>query len=385
MRVLEGFGLVPEGRDPGRLKIPAAGSREGAGPRASSLREPKARRTDPIEWIVVSSRSRLRRMALALATFLVGLALARPAAAYVRTQSTRTGVPVYWTDPRIALVLSHPPASFDIGAEQIAAALRTTLAAWSAPAIPCTGLALALVGDLADQQVVGRDRRNRLVIRTDRWCSADDDCNSAGEVALTSQFYLVAPGEPQDGRIVESDIEINAVHHQWALIPDEVAGANRISGRLDLASAITHEVGHLIGLAHNCTLPGEPPAGTIDDGGDPVLPCAEADPSLIEATMYPSLGVDEIGLRTLSADDERAACDIYPTTSRPIEIFSGGGGGCSAAGSEPSSQARHPWLRVWIVFCAAWAVTGLRRGTLLRVRQHGVRTVDPQGAPDAHR
>lgn len=349
---------------------------------------------------MVFSPSSLRRSALALATVLVALGMAHPAAAYVRTQSKRTGVPVYWRDPRIALVLSRPPKDFDIDVAEIAASVRATLATWSAPAVPCTGLSLALVDGIEDPQLVDRDRRNRLVIRTDRWCSSDDDCHDPSAVALTSQFYLVAPGEPQDGRIVESDIEINAVHHQWAVIPEPSAdGGSRMSGRLDLTSAITHEVGHLIGLAHNCTLFMEEPAGTADDAGNPVLACAEADPALEEATMYPSLGIDSIALRTLSPDDARAACDIYPTTSRPIEIFSGGGGGgCSvtpetaaettiwrAPGTNGARRPQRHWVPVWLALCAALAVTGLRRRTVLRGRQHGVTTADPQGPPEAHR
>ena len=283
------------------------------------------------------------------------------ALAYARTQSETTGTPVYWSDPRIAMVLTRPPANFGIRADAIVDVVRDVLRPWSTPEIPCTSLNLALWPTLEDDDTLGRDGRNRVIFRTDDWCAhrkfEDGEFCPETAVALTSLLYWRRPGRPNDAEILEADIEVNGVSFFWAVIPEDGTIGPDIVGKLDLPSALAHEVGHLIGLAHNCTLGDEMPAGDVDDAGNPVLPCSMAPPQLAEATMYPSLEPGQFSLRSLSPDETRAACELYPSESVPIESWSGGGVGCSMrpASKTPVSAA------VWIVLLPLLLVSMPRR------------------------
>lgn len=77
----------------------------------------------------------------------------------------------------------------------------------------------------------------------------------------------------------------------------------------DLQSIITHEMGHLLGLRHSCTLAGE--SELPDCNGD-------LDPGYYEALLFPSFGVDGAGFgeikRGLGENDMgRANCLYGPT------------------------------------------------------------------------
>ena len=161
----------------------------------------------------------------------------------------------------------------------------------------------------------------------------------------------------------------------------------------------------------------------MDDQGNPVPDCSSipaAAQSLIEdATMYPFMTPFDVKLRTLTDDDARAACEMYPVGSPPLYQWTGGGGCslspelstetplCSLLMTAPSSpplsccspvwRRRRP-LRARLTSLLRWAARRLpghdrriglglrgRREGVLSARQHGGRTREPQGRARDHR
>jgi hypothetical protein len=272
-----------------------------------------------------------------------------PAAGYVRARDKMTGAPLFWLEPRQALEVARPPDGLGVSAADLREAALQAVTAWSFPKIGCTGVDLRLEPGLTDSQFAGRDGKNRIIMRTGLWCHDPDaptpllmHCYDPAALAITSMFSRANPGKLDDGQMFEADIEINAVgDYWWTLIPDGPFSARDYDTLYDLASVLTHETGHFIGLEHTCLLPGA--AVLQDDKGNETVDCdflPDADRVAIqEGTMYPRMNAADVNLRTLTADDIRAACEIYPA----MENEWSGGGGCAIA-PVPSSRGWLEWL-----------------------------------------
>jgi MYXO-CTERM domain-containing protein len=284
-----------------------------------------------------------------LASLLILLLAASPAFAFVRTTSS-TGIAVRWSsnDVHVEGPMTAPPG---MTLAETNAAVAQAAAAWSAPA--CTSLRVMTSQSLGAMPQVGNDMHAQVIVRTDRWCSGVN-CYDPQQLAITTVFTRAA-----DGEIVDADIELNAVNHQWTNIPD--SGVNPRPGAADLANVLTHELGHLLGLSDNCVLiaTGMVP---IDSSGGPAPTCATAPAGLREGTMFPDTVADDISKRTLADDDVRGICAIYPHVEAPADAsappdahltitlddggpfttpppmsMSGGKGGCQVGGGTPSA------------------------------------------------
>ena len=154
-------------------------------------------------------------------------------------------------------------------------------------------------------------------------------------------------------------MEINAVDFAWA---DLAANPAQADGRTaDFQNTLTHELGHVIGLAHNCYATSDGPAPLADNTGNPEVLCGGADTpaSVYDATMYPVVGLSDVARRTLSSDDAQAACDVYPSSQSLCGVSSSG---CSMlAGSAPIRPSRRWGVVLGGLLALSFATLALRR------------------------
>lgn len=111
--------------------------------------------------------------------------------------------------------------------------------------------------------------QNVVIVRTAAWPHP----HTAGhDIALTTTTF-----DPQTGELLDADMELNLANFDLTLGDDAVA--------YDLASVLTHETGHFLGLQHS-----------LDEA----------------ATMRPFYDMGSTELRDLAPDDVAAICALYP-------------------------------------------------------------------------
>jgi hypothetical protein len=268
-------------------------------------------------------------------------ALPAPAVAYVR-EVTASGVPVAWKHPCISMHIFVGAAPPLLTSADYAAAAVQAAAVWSYPQLACTDIRLAMTPEEAPAAEVGNDGQNVIVFRQGTWCREPTPVNDAGvaEPACYPSSALAVTTvvkNSKTGEILDTDIEFNAVNYSWG---DFEAQPDLADGRTaDFQNALTHELGHVIGLDHNCYAPADGQPRRADNNGVPEVNCY-GNPSLPDAvanaTMYPSVQLSDTLRRALSPDDSQGVCDIYPSgsdfCSADVE-----GGGCTV---EPPLRSR---------------------------------------------
>jgi hypothetical protein len=154
-------------------------------------------------------------------------------------------------------------------ATQVAA---QAFAHWSAalcsgggPAIEAHDLGPVTCGQV--QYNTGAPNQHVIVFRDDAWPYSD----SSNTIAFTTVTF-----DATDGEIFDADMEINSHDFPIAAAPPIPIGA------YDLASVLTHEAGHFLGLAHS------------------------AFPGAVMAAHY------RPGETILTADDTQGICSMYP-------------------------------------------------------------------------
>lgn len=252
-------------------------------------------------------------MRLGLAVLFLTCAAA-PALAYTQDTNPK-GVPIAMPAGECEVVLATLPIGSSFDRPTLERAVDEAIAAWSA----VSGLPVRL-------RRVATPTAGRPVITI----SDSDVVWAAAEryLALTT-----VSSHEHSGVIVSAVIDLDDVHHRFADVETD-GGLPSDAPRHDLASVITHELGHTLGLGHS------------------------TDPA---AVMYPDIAAEETRARTLSEDDRAGIVAIYrglaevpadaPADSQPAAASSqaptqtgSSGNGCSMA--PPPSPMRVPPILV---------------------------------------
>jgi hypothetical protein len=264
----------------------------------------------------------LRELALALA----GLLATTAARAYVHERSLKTHAALRWGGGVLTLTLARTAPSEDLSEVEVRRAVVAALAVWDRQSNPCSTVRLRLAEGTTANEVV-EDGTSSLSFREERWSRNGDPGVFAryppNVLARTSLYAKPRPGNPKVAEIVEADIELNAVDFRFTV--DGNSSRSPASRTRDLETVLVHEIGHILGLAHNCAMT-DAELALKDRRGHVLPPCRAASESLRRSVMFPvgALALTPL-LRDLSSDDREALCSLYPRRqlSEQKEVASG--------------------------------------------------------------
>jgi MYXO-CTERM domain-containing protein len=206
--------------------------------------------------------------------------------AYVVKQ-TSTGADVHWADGSVIMTPALTPVPSGVTTDEATIALRASVATWQA-ALDGTGVALELAPDPVTPASHVNDGVNSV-----RFAVAPDDADvEPGVLALTFISFQTGTGVA-----VDADVVMNASDFTWT------TGVTACVKEYDLESALTHELGHALGLAHAL--------------------------GHSEATMYATGQACETTKRTLADDDQAGLDSLYRTPGMTDPGM--GAGGCSTS------------------------------------------------------
>ena len=183
---------------------------------------------------------------------------------------------VYWAQPCVTYYVNRQ-GSEDLGGlpDRLLEAIEASFQTWQR--VDCGAVSFAFGGltcnehiGLEDQDITGGNQ-NLILWRDRGWEDATD------AIAVT----VLSPS-PEDGRILDADIMMNGEHFDFALLDD---ADDTVA---DVQNTLTHEIGHMIGFAHET--------------------------SIFEATMFPDATPGELSKRDLHPDDVRGLCEVYPAS-----------------------------------------------------------------------
>lgn len=189
-----------------------------------------------------------------------------------------SGIPLEWKRPCVSFAVQQDASRLrEIDFDRAHSLIEAAYANWLASS--CDGKLPSL--DIADlggvscgepQYNQGGPNANVWMFRDDRWESGGGASSGGVELAITIITF-----HPDTGEIYDADVEINS--NQIPL----TTGDQNI--QYDLASIVTHEAGHFLGLSHS---------------------------RVLDATMRENYVAGTTSLRHLSADDEAGMCAMYP-------------------------------------------------------------------------
>jgi hypothetical protein len=303
----------------------------------------------------------MRRTLLAL---LLAFGSAAPASAYVRAQN-KLGQPVFW---RGGCIFLTPTAggSTDLGEARSLEQLRVSIGRWTTATASCSYLALE-VDAPASEGGAKYDMKNRVTWIESRWGTTEDDGDyvpyDVQAAALTTIHFIESKDSPDNGQILDADIELNGVNFTFAVVGEAARPGVVVT---DVQNTLVHELGHLVGLDHTCNDDTSRRPAPIDDQGGAVPACSPQNrlpASITDATMFNFADPGETKKRIPQADDQRAWCEIYPAAADPGSCEPVNRGtrkpGCATA---PGASGSLAWLLLLpLLLVTARACSRIRR------------------------
>jgi hypothetical protein len=186
------------------------------------------------------------------------------------------GPSLYWSDREISWY-AGTALTADLENSVALEQVRQSFEEWEN--IDCSDITMPFRGQEAglkagyDQN--GGENKNVVVFLESGWPY------DRGVIAVTTNAY-----DTRSGSVLDSDIEVNG--EQFTFVNADAVCYSR-TGEMDLRNAMTHEVGHVLGLDH--------PPNTQRN---------------VDSTMYASAPPCETKKRTLADDDRMGICTIYP-------------------------------------------------------------------------
>ncbi|HKA87578.1 MAG TPA: MYXO-CTERM sorting domain-containing protein [Haliangiales bacterium] len=260
---------------------------------------------------------------------------------FVRTGSKTSGKPLYW-DRSCVFITPNSKGSRQIAGTAEFDAIRQSTLNWNDATASCSYMKLMYESPEAGLDVA-YDGKNTVVFREDKWCTPahggmPEDCHDPNITALTTVFHVDTVGAANEGQILDADMEINSVDFSMAVGCETTCMTLGTSTDVeDLENTVTHELGHVMGLAHTCW-PGDPAQAPLDNTGQKVpqcFPLAALPQAVRDTTMFPFEDPREIKKRSPEADDINGICTVYPKAKDPnlCAPVDPPGGGCAVPGS----------------------------------------------------
>lgn len=208
-----------------------------------------------------------------LLTVAAGLILALVSSAYGYSfRTTDSGVPLHWRKGSFPLSYHIAAKDKDVSAAEVSAISRA-FDSW---------------GGIGNNKIAFRYRG-----KVDIPDARQDKRNTIGKVEQSWTYgpetiaYTTVWSEQLTGRIIETDIELNAVDYRWSTSGE--------TGMMDIQNVTTHEVGHILGLGHSLVS--------------------------TEPAMFPIISINETRKQILDRDDRQAAGLLYPLGATKLDIF----------------------------------------------------------------
>lgn len=230
-------------------------------------------------------------------------------ASYSPTKCFTDGLFLYWRGACVSYSINQA-ASRNVPFDDAKRIIDESFARWMnvqcADTGEAPGIAVSNAGKAECDQVIYNPEsanQNLIVFRDDGWPYSDPNST----LGLTTVTFNAETGE-----IFDADMEINSSQRNL------IAGEDIPKTGFDLESVVTHEAGHFFGLAHSQDK---------------------------TATMYASYAPGTTALRTLSADDGKGLCEIYPdTATRTVSPKASQTGAIASEACNP--EPRHGYTRL---------------------------------------
>lgn len=237
------------------------------------------------------------------------------------------GLPLFWTDDCVTFSMQEDGSLVRrINAETAQSVTEAAFANWlgarcgaGTPAIGVLPFPQVSCGMPEYNYDPPAPNANVVMFRDDVW----PYIGANNVIALTTITF-----DTRSGQIFDADIEVNSLGSELTVTDDPA------QVKTDLQSVLTHEIGHLFGLAHNVNDPG--------------------------SSMYPRYNPADLSFRTPNVDDQMGMCairpadptfdgDACPAGTQPRHGF---GTVCSSSFdiqtgcgvARPGTTARQPWV-----------------------------------------